>query len=42
MTWWDFEARTGQHGKELATYQIVCGFCNEQGIFWCIVFGASE
>jgi hypothetical protein len=33
MSWWEFGEHSGYHGKQLALFRIVCGFCNEEGNF---------
>jgi len=33
MSWWDLGEWTGYHGEKLATYQIACAFCGEEGNF---------
>jgi hypothetical protein len=33
MSWWDLGEWSGIHGNKLATYQIACAFCGEEGSF---------
>lgn len=32
-SWWSLGEGSGQAGKKLALYQIICPFCNEKGNF---------
>jgi hypothetical protein len=32
-SWWEFGEHAGHSGRELALWQISCGFCNERGNF---------
>ena len=42
VSWWDLGEWSGYHGNELATYQIACAFCGEEGNFEKVAHLARE